>query len=513
MKPNPPTHFFFVLLFVTFSQLVAFAQEGLPNGWTRGGSAPINYQITVDETVKHSGKASANIQFIGTAANGFVTLTQICQAEAYRGKRVRFSAWVKTDAPGDHAQLWFRLDAPTRMPGFDNMAGRPIKGRTDWKPYELVLEVPDDVAQLVFGLMSFGTGRVWLDDVKLEVVGNEVAVTNTLTPEAMSAPRNNSALASAKLLPARNLDFEGGFVPLRQPVTVNPAVYDALRGAYINTVGRVLTVTKEANKLFIADSFGPKGEALPQSESEYFIRNVDGTFVFRPRELLLRVGNNEARFQQINLVEAKTRGEQILALARQAKGGQDKLAAVRDLYFEATRIIDGTKTEHLNFYLSAQWEYRQESTDAKTGAVDLSFSDGKILQASNAAGTREIPSLSLDHIRRLIWLNFTLHPVAADTLEVWALDDAQVNGAPVNVLLARTGNERYLLSFDANTHLLRRLRHPQSGLDYVYEDFRAVNGLQFPFKATILVSGRTVAVTFHTFKINGGIAPAKLIQP
>lgn len=513
MKIYPLAHLFIMPFLFVLIPMVAFAQEGMPNGWTRGGNAPLNYQITVDETVRHGGKASAQIQFVGTAANGFVSLTQACQAESYRGKRVRFSAWIKTEALGDYAQLWFRLDAPTRMPGFDNMSNRPIKGVTDWKSYELVLDVPDDVVQLVFGVMSFGTGRVWVDDLKLEIVGNDVAVTNQLTPEAMSQPRNNSALQTAKFLPARNLDFEGGFVPLRKAITVNPTVYDGLLGAYINSMGRVLTVTKEANKLFIADSFASKGEALPQSESEYFIRNVDGVFVFRPNELVVQVNNNEIRFKKISPVEAKARGEQVLALARAAKGGQEKLQAIRDLYFEATRIIAGTKTEHFNMYLSAQWEFRQESKDAKTGALDLTFTDGKVLQVSNSTGTREIPPQSLDHIRRLIWLNFTLQPVVKETLEVLALEDAQVNGTPVNVLLARTGNERYLLSFDANTHLLRRLRHPQSGLDYVYEDFREANGLQFPFKATVLYNGQNVAVTMHAYKINGGIAPAKLINP
>ena len=69
------------------------------------------------------------------------------------------------------------------MPGFDNMANRPIKGVTVWKKYELVLDVPDDVVQMVFGLMSFGTGRVWVEDLNLEIVGNEVAVTNLSRPE------------------------------------------------------------------------------------------------------------------------------------------------------------------------------------------------------------------------------------------------------------------------------------------------------------------------------------------
>ncbi|HEX4950440.1 MAG TPA: hypothetical protein VFZ34_27490 [Blastocatellia bacterium] len=520
MQTNRVLYFFTMLFLLVGSQRISCAQEGLPAGWTRGGNALLNYQITVDEAVKHGGKASAQIQFTGTAANGFVSLTHTCSAEAYRGKRVRLSAWVKTAAVGDHVQLWFRLDAPTRMPGFDNMSNRPIRSVTDWKPYELVLDVPDDVVQLVFGVMSFGTGRVWVDDFSLTVVGNEVAVTNQVTPERMNDKRDNSFLLTAKIPPQpRNLDFEGGANPLRKAVAVAPAVYDALLGDYANAMGRVLTVTKEANKLFIADSFGPKGEALPLSENEYFIRYFDPTFNFhrnaegQVNELVVRANTTEIRYKKLDLAAAKTRGEQILAAARQAKGGADKLAAIRDLYFEATRVIAGTKTEHLNMFLSKQWEFREESTDAQTGALQIAFSDGQSLHVGNAKETREVSSQANSHVRRLIWLNFTLQPVAGDTLDVLALDDARVQDKPVEVVMVTTGNERYLLSFDKETHLLRRLTHPPSGLDYVYENFRTVDGIQFPHQANIIFSGQKVAATLHRFKLNAGIDPAKLIKP
>lgn len=513
--------YFFTLLFLFFgSQRIPCAQEGMPVGWTRGGSAALNYQITADETVQHGGKASAQIQFVGAAANGFVSLTQSCAADAYRGKRVRLSAWVKTAAVGDHAQLWFRLDAPTRMPGFDNMSLRPIKGVNDWKLYELVLDVPDDVMAMVFGVMSFGTGRIWVDDFSLTVVGNEIAVTNQVTPERMHDKRDNSFLLTAKIPPQpRNLDFESGANPLRKAVAVAPAVYDTLLGDYANAMGRVLTLTKADHKLFIADSFGPKGEALPLSENEYFIRYFDPTFNFhrnaegQVNELVVRANTTEIRYKKLDLTAAKTRGEQILAAARQAKGGADKLAAIHDVYFEATRVIGGTRTEHLNMFLSKQWEFREESTDAQTGALQIAFSDGQSLHVGNAKETREVLSPINNHVRRLLWLNFTLQPVAGDTLEVLALDEARVNDKPVDVLLVSTGNERYILSFDKETHLLRRLTHPPSGLDYVYDNFRAVDRIQIPHQANIVFSGQKVAATLHRFKLNAGIDPAKLIKP
>ena len=164
----------------------ALAQDGLPLNWQQSGSRPQDFEVVADEKVKHAGKASARIDFMGERFAGFVTLTQTFKADAYRGKRVRMSAWVKTKSPDSHAQLWFRLDAPKRMPGFDNMANRPIKGITDWQKYDLVLDVPEDVGAIVFGMMSFNQGTIWVDDFSFEIVGNDVAVTNTLTPGAIN---------------------------------------------------------------------------------------------------------------------------------------------------------------------------------------------------------------------------------------------------------------------------------------------------------------------------------------
>lgn len=296
--------FTLILFLVYWSAPMAFAQDGVPLHWQVSGSKPQDFEIVADEKIKHTGKTSARIDFIGELYTGIVAFSQTIQADAYRGKRVRLSAWVKTKSPDSHAQLWFRLDAPKRNPGFDNMGNRPIKGITDWQKYELVLEVPDDVVAMVFGVMSLNQGTIWVDDFSLEVVGNDIAVTNMYSPEAMTQARNNSYLANAKLPPqTRNLDFEGGANPIRKPVAIDPAIYATLTGYYVSRSGSLFAVTQEAGQLMLDSGFR-KSAIQPLSAQEYFTKGFAGSYVFvkddkgQTSELLLKTAAGEMRCLQ-----------------------------------------------------------------------------------------------------------------------------------------------------------------------------------------------------------------------
>jgi hypothetical protein len=61
---------------------------------------------------------------------------------------------------------------------FDNMFSRGIKGTNDWKRYEVVLDVPDASETISIGLLLNGAGQVWMDDLKFETVGADVATTD-----------------------------------------------------------------------------------------------------------------------------------------------------------------------------------------------------------------------------------------------------------------------------------------------------------------------------------------------
>lgn len=147
---------------------------------------------------------------------------QQIRAERYLGKRIRLSAYIKSEGVDEWAGLWMRIDGYDGvMPSFDNMKNRPITGKTDWSRYEIVLDVPQTAAMVAFGLLLVGKGQVWLDDAVLEVVGNDCATTDLVSRELLQEPlepEDEQSLAEyVKRLPDMlmktpsepvNLDFE-----------------------------------------------------------------------------------------------------------------------------------------------------------------------------------------------------------------------------------------------------------------------------------------------------------------
>ena len=184
--------------------LIAFtlASFDRPTGWFTAGSAPESYDMGIDQGAGQDGKNAATIKSKVKKINGFGTLMQDCLPDNYLGKRVRMSGMVKTKDVAEWAGLWFRIDQKNsdRDLGFDNMhdgkKDRSIKGTTDWTRYEIVLDVPVNASNLAYGALLVGTGQIWFDDIKFEIVDNTVPTTGE---------------SSEHLMPGKepvNLDFE-----------------------------------------------------------------------------------------------------------------------------------------------------------------------------------------------------------------------------------------------------------------------------------------------------------------
>jgi len=159
----------------------------LPAGWYRAGDRPTEYEVGIDPTGGRNGGACGFIAGRGERPAGYGTLMQAIAADAYRGRRLRFSAHVKAAGVGGWAGLWMRIDGRSKSPseppatlGFDNMQGRPIKGTLDWGRYEIVLDVPAEAHVIGFGIVLSGPGRAWLDGLQFETVGADVARTDTM---------------------------------------------------------------------------------------------------------------------------------------------------------------------------------------------------------------------------------------------------------------------------------------------------------------------------------------------
>ncbi len=161
-----------------------------PKGWILAGAAPADYETGVDRKVSHSGRASGFLR-AKEMPSKFGTLMQMFKADAYHGKRVRLSAWVKAQQVAGWAGVWMRVDGDDgKSTAFDNMQNRPIKGTSGWTKYEVVLDVADKATAIAFGILLDGAGAVWIDEVRFEVVDRSVPTTGFGGSSRSAAPEN-----------------------------------------------------------------------------------------------------------------------------------------------------------------------------------------------------------------------------------------------------------------------------------------------------------------------------------
>ncbi len=171
---------------------LAYAQatnvsRNLPQGWIRTGSAPEQYEMTVQPATAGKTNLSVVLKSKPDAdANKFGTLMQQFQAADYRGQSVRFSASVKARDVTGSGQLWMRVDDENRkVIAFDNMNARLIKGNTDWARVELVLPVAANAQFISFGTMMMGKGEFAMTDVEIAAVPSN---TPSTTSQALPMP-------------------------------------------------------------------------------------------------------------------------------------------------------------------------------------------------------------------------------------------------------------------------------------------------------------------------------------
>jgi AraC-like DNA-binding protein len=161
-------------------------------GWTLSGSHPELYEMKTDEKEFHTGKKAGLLAAKGEA-NGqqFATMMQGFQAQAYRGKRLKMTCFLKTEEVFK-CGAWLRIDdASGDTIQFDNMDNRSIKGSTEWNHYTIILDVPDKADSIYFGVLLIGQGKVWADGFRFEEVSKKIPTTNLLEQEHLPLqPRN-----------------------------------------------------------------------------------------------------------------------------------------------------------------------------------------------------------------------------------------------------------------------------------------------------------------------------------
>jgi hypothetical protein len=154
--------------------------DGRPRGWYAGGGGRSKkdwngYTGTLDSAVKHSGKFSLCLSY--NAGDGFGVGTQSISGpllDEIRGKKIRFSGWIRTKDVGHYAGLWWRVDGPNdRVLGFKNMqvGDDLINGTRGWQEYSIELSIDPAAEDINFGVQTDGGGIAWFDDLSIDTNG------------------------------------------------------------------------------------------------------------------------------------------------------------------------------------------------------------------------------------------------------------------------------------------------------------------------------------------------------
>jgi hypothetical protein len=160
--------------------IASTAHAQVPAGWQAVTDNSGEYSVHADGARRNGGQgyAGATIRANVVSPKGSAMLAQSVRAEAYRGKRIRLSGFMKTIGVNEGtAVLFMRVDGEGVVQVSDYMQNRPLMLTTDWARQEIVIDVPRTAVGITFGMMLGGSGQIWLDDVAVDEVGSDVATT------------------------------------------------------------------------------------------------------------------------------------------------------------------------------------------------------------------------------------------------------------------------------------------------------------------------------------------------
>lgn len=152
--------------------------SAIPRGWWSDGSQGKG-RVGIDQEITLEGEKVACIEHSDCPAHAEVWLWNDIDASGYIGKRVKLTAYLKSEAVTGTATIGLRMkSANNGCAGLDEMDNRPIKGTTDWTKCETVMDVPPDTVHIRIGARLQGSGIMWVGGLSFEEVGGDVPVTD-----------------------------------------------------------------------------------------------------------------------------------------------------------------------------------------------------------------------------------------------------------------------------------------------------------------------------------------------
>jgi hypothetical protein len=150
-------------------------------GWSPRQTVAGSYEMQIQNVTSGERQNVSTIKSLEKKVEGFGNIMKSIKPDLYLGKTVRLTGYIKSENVKSWAGLWMRTDYyKSKVLSFDNMQNRGIKGTTDWAKYEIVLFVPVDATVISYGALLDGTGQIWFDDMKLEIVEDTIPETGRI---------------------------------------------------------------------------------------------------------------------------------------------------------------------------------------------------------------------------------------------------------------------------------------------------------------------------------------------
>jgi len=166
---------------------VTLRAELAQQGWRMSGGASKEYAVRLDPAALRNGRPTLSLLPIADPGDRYGTWLRVVDAKPYLGRRVRIWGYTRTAGAPKKAELWARVQAADSPVDGVGLGGEflLLPPESDWAKREIVLDVPESAASIHFGIGVLGTGRIWLDEPTIELVGDDVPLSGHAHDKAL----------------------------------------------------------------------------------------------------------------------------------------------------------------------------------------------------------------------------------------------------------------------------------------------------------------------------------------
>lgn len=178
---------------VNFGFEILSPTDPVPQYWQAMGT---DFKVFPDSIHKVSGKYSVSVKYVSDEGKFGSIINQF--PNKYNGKKITLEGYIKTKEIKDvTAGLFIRLNKGEKMVAVDTMAGREVKGTTDWQKYTTTIDLKEADYIYVAGFVK-GQGQAWFDDFKVLIDDKPLLDFETISKESFKANTDHEFDESSK---------------------------------------------------------------------------------------------------------------------------------------------------------------------------------------------------------------------------------------------------------------------------------------------------------------------------